>query len=267
MQSHDMLRSATAATLLGATAAVAAETPAFDQAALDKAFEALKTFDWGTDRKVLSAIDEAVPATFSEAAARKALESRLLAVLSSGASHAAKDVVFRKLTIVGTAASVPALAALVPDAALSHMARYALERIPAAEAAQALRDALRKVGGRLKVGVIGSLGARRDAGSISALAGLIGDADVAVASAAATALGDIGTAEAAEALRDAGKAAAASVKPVVADAALVCAERLLAEGNTAQAKLVYQSLLSGDQPKRVRLAATRGLLVARGKKD
>ena len=46
------------------------------------------------------------------------------------------------------------------------MARYALERIPAAAAAAALRDALPKLTGTLKVGVIGSLGVRRDAASV-----------------------------------------------------------------------------------------------------
>jgi len=43
--------------------------------------------------------------------------------------------------VVGTASSVPALAALLTDNELSHMARFALERMPAAEAGAALREA------------------------------------------------------------------------------------------------------------------------------
>ena len=169
MQTENKTRTtlAAAATILGAATAAAADTPAVDQAAIDKAFEALKTYDWGPDRRTLVAIDAAVPATHGDAAARKALETRLAAVLSTEASRAAKDFVCRKLMIVGTAESVPALAAILPDEDLSHMARYALERIPAAEAAAALRDALPKLNGKLKVGVIGSLGVRRDAESIS----------------------------------------------------------------------------------------------------
>lgn len=85
------------------------------------------------------------------------METKLAAVLPSGASRAAKDYVGRKLAVIGTAESVPALAALLPDAHLSHMARYALERIPAPEAAKALRDALAKTSGALKAGVAGSL--------------------------------------------------------------------------------------------------------------
>ena len=41
---------------------------------------------------------------------------------------------------------------MLPDENLSHMARYALERIPAPEAAQALRDAVPDLSGRLKIG-------------------------------------------------------------------------------------------------------------------
>ena len=46
---------AAATTVLGTAAALAADKPAVDKAALDKAFDALKTFDWGTDRNVLNA--------------------------------------------------------------------------------------------------------------------------------------------------------------------------------------------------------------------
>ena len=45
---------------------------------LDQAFDALKTYDWGTDRKVLNPIDEAVVATHDDAAARKELETAWL---------------------------------------------------------------------------------------------------------------------------------------------------------------------------------------------
>jgi len=53
-----------------ATAAVAQT----DSAALDKALETLKTYDWGADREALKPIDQAIIATHDDAAARKALE-------------------------------------------------------------------------------------------------------------------------------------------------------------------------------------------------
>jgi HEAT repeat protein len=240
----------------------AAEKPAVNPAALDKAFEALKTFDWGNDLKPLAAIDDAIPATYGDAAARKELATRLTAVLGGSAPRAAKDYACRKLRVIGSAECVPALAALLTDKDLSHMARYALERIPAPEAAQAMREALPKLSGALKAGVAGSLGVRRDAASVALLAPLVSDADPSVGCAAACALGDIGNPEAATALVEAVKKAPDAVKPAVADGALACAERLLADGKKAEALTIYKSLTGEDQPKHVRLAATRGLLSA-----
>jgi HEAT repeats len=231
---------------------------------LEQALEALKTYDWGTDPAVLSPIEEAVVTTYGNADARKDLEAKLAAVLTTSVSRDAKDYVCRKLMVIGTAQSVPTLSALLPEKDLSHMARYALERIPAAEAGQALRDALAKVSGPPMVGVIGSLGVRRDTASVPALAALLNNADVSVARAAATALGDIGTAEAAKALAD-GKPTAPEVKQVATDASLACAEDLLAAGKKAEALAVYKSLTGEGQPKQVRLAATRGMLACASK--
>jgi hypothetical protein len=49
---------------------------------LDKSFEALKAYDWGQDRAPLRAIEDAVVATHGDAAARKDLETRLVAAIT-----------------------------------------------------------------------------------------------------------------------------------------------------------------------------------------
>ncbi len=229
----------------------------------NEAFDALKTYDWGTDPSVLNLINDAVVATHGNAAARHELEVRLVEVLKSGVSRAAKDYVCRTLTVIGTAESVPALAALLADKDLSHMARYALERIPAAEAAQAMRDALPKLSGTLKVGIIGSLGVRGDTASVPALATLLGAADPAVARSAAIALGMIGNAEAAKTLTEV-KPADADVKLIVVDARLACAERYVVAGKKAEAAAIYEALVGSGQPKHVRVAATHGMLQCAG---
>jgi len=233
---------------------------------LDQAFEALKTYDWGTDPKVLSPIDEALVATRGDAAARQELEARLVAVLKTDVSRDAKDFVCRKLTVIGTAASVPTLAELLANRDLSHMARYALERIPAPEAAQAMRDALPKIDNALKLGVMGSLGVRQDVASVPALVALLSDADVTVARSAALALGAIRAPEAARALREA-KPEKIEAKIAVTDACLACAEGLLAAGKKGEAMAVYKGFIGEEQPKHVRLAATRGMLACAGKSE
>jgi HEAT repeat protein len=231
---------------------------------LDQAFDALNDYDWGTDRKLLNPIDEAVVATHGDAAARENLESRLAVLLKTDLSRDAKDFLCRKLMVIGTAVSVPALAELLPQEENSHMARYALERIPAPEAARALRAALPELSGTLKIGVIGSLGVRRDRASVPALAELLGDGDEAIVRAAALALGDIGNRKAARALVSA-KPSGVEAQRAAIDASLLCAETLLAKGKKAVALTVYKRLAGPDQPKHVRLAATRGMLACAGK--
>ena len=234
--------------------------------ALDKAFEALATYDYGAGRAALVPIDDAVVAALRDGAAARKLERRLANVLKSGASSVAKDYVCRKLGLIGSADSVPALAGLLGDKATSHAARAALEHIPDAKAVEVLRVCLPKLEGVQKIGVIISLGTRRDSESVPALVALLKDTDTRIAAAAASALGDIGTAEAARALRRFHRNAPDPIRPAVADACLACAERLSNEGRKAEALAIYRALDGSRQPKHIQLASTRGLAMVRGQK-
>jgi HEAT repeat protein len=251
----------------GAATVVAAGAVAqTNSAALDKAFETLKTYDWGADRDTLNPIDQAIVATQGDTAARRALEKMLVDVLADGISRSAQDYVCRKLRVVGTAQSVEALAALLPAEETSHIARYALERIPDEKATEVMRDALPKVGSKLKPGIIGSLGVRRDRKSIAAISKSLGDSDRGVAQAAAQSLGLIGTPAAAKELSEFAKRAPANMKVPVADARLICAEQLLADGEASEAMALYKELNGDEQPTHVKVAAMKGMLAAATKK-
>ncbi len=249
------------AVLLG----LALPVTAADDAALDKAFEVLKTYSWGDDRSPLEALDKAVAATHGDAAAQNKLETRLVEVLKSDAPDAAKDVTCRQLSLVGAADSVAPLAELLGDEKLAHIARYALERMQCPEALAALRDALSKTKGRVKVGVINSLGVRRDAEATAALTALLEDSDEAIVSAAAGALGKIGSSETAKTLKAFQAEAPDSLALDAADACLACAEQLLADGKKLEAMMMYKGLAKSEI-KHIKVAATRGLLAAAAKK-
>ena len=239
----------------------------FDTTTLDSPFTALAAFDWGGDAAPLGVIDAAVVAAHGDAALTANLEKRLGSIISGASSRAAKDYACRKLSMIGTAASVPALAPLLTDPDESHMARFALERIPAPAAADALRQALGKVRGDLVVGMISSLANRRDTASVKPLAALLAG-DAKIAAAAASALGRIATAEAAATL------AAAKVQPgpvadAVVDARLACADALLAAGDRGAARAIYEAVAAGvgDAPttrrgRALRMAARSGILAA-----
>ena len=237
-----------------------------DSAAVDGALKTLETYDWGADREALKPIDQAIIATQGDAAARKALEKGLVDALAGGISRSAQDYVCRKLRVVGTIQSVEVLAALLPAEKTSHIARYALERIPDEKAAEAMRNALPKVNSKLKSGLIGSLGVRRDKKSIKAIAKLLDDSDIQVAQVAAHSLGLIGTSAAARELSEFAKKAPSNMKMSVADACLICAERLLANGEKSEAVALYKRLRGDDQPARVKVAAMKGMLNATTKK-
>jgi HEAT repeat protein len=237
-----------------------------NSAAVNKAIESLKTYDWGVDRKTLDPIDRAINASKGDADARKALEKSLVDVLTKGISRSAQDYVCRRLRVIGTGQSVKALAALLTDEETSHIARFALEGMPNRKAGSALRNALPKVSSTLKPGIIGSLGVRRDKKSAEAIAKLLSDSDVNVARAAAHALGLIGTSAAAKQLSSFAKNAPAGVQISVSDACLLCAEQLLADGEKAEATALYKALRGEGQPKQVKMAAMKGMLTAASKK-
>ena len=237
----------------------------FDRISLDDEFKALAAFDWGADAAPLARIDAAVVAWHGEAALTADLEKRLGAIVGGQASRAAKEYACRKLAMIGTASSVPVLAPLLADPAESHMARFALERIPGDAASEALRKALGTARGDLAIGMVSSLAARRDAASVSAIAALLGG-DPKTAVAAAAALGRIATPDAAAALA-AAKPTAGPVADAVIDARLACADTLLSAGDRSAAKTIYQALAAavGDAPKThraraVRVAAKSGML-------
>jgi len=239
---------------------------AFDLNTLDAPFTALAGFDWGADADFLKSIDAAVVAAHGDATLRGDLEKRFGMLLGGSTSRATKEYVCRKLAMIGSAVSVPALASLLTDADNSHMARFALERIDAPEAAASLRKALGGVEGSLKIGMISSLASRGDISSVAAIAGLLGG-EPTIAVAAAAALGTLATPEAAAAL--AAAKPAGDVAAAVVDARLACAEALLAKGDRKSAKAIYSSISAaiGDAPqthreRAVRVAAKRGLLAA-----
>ncbi|NUQ66569.1 MAG: hypothetical protein HUU20_29250, partial [Pirellulales bacterium] len=104
-------------------------------------------------------------------------EAALIAVLKSDADLFQKAKACQRLAVIGTNQCVPVLAGLLPDEKLSHYARFGLEPIADPAAGAALRNALGKLQGGLLVGVINSVGMRRDGEAIGPLKGLVGNAD------------------------------------------------------------------------------------------
>src|ERR1035437_9208848 len=188
---------------------------------------------------------------------------KLIAVLKSDAPQKEKADACRELARIGTKDAVAPLAALLADEKLSHVARYGLETIPDAAVDKALREALTKLRGMPLVGVIGSIGVRRDTGAVKALTGLLHDSENDVAQAAARALGSIGTKAAAKALLDALPNVPATNQLAFCEGLLRCSETAVAKGDRKEAMAIYDRLRQLEAPQQVRTAALRGAILTR----
>ncbi len=144
------------------------------------------------------------------------------------------------------------------------MVRIPLEVIPGPEADDALRNAVGSLKGKLLVGTINSIGVRRDAKAVDPLSGQLKGQDADAASAAAVALGKIGDAASTKSLRAALAAARVKVRSAVAEGLVLCAERLMSQGDKAQAVEIYDEIRKADLPRQRKLEAMRGAIVARG---
>lgn len=205
-----------------------------------------------------------VPPPEFQAAKIMAMDTAQLVPLlkDPGSTEFQKAKACMRLAVVGTKDAVPALAALLPDAKLSHYARFGLVPIPDPSVDDALRGALKSVKGKLLVGVIDSIGQRKDQKALEPLSRLLHGADTDAAQAAASALGQIGGPRATAILRGGLAKTRGPVRTAVAAAGLVCAEGLMAQGDRKGALALYDTLSHPDMPKSVRLAAMNSTIVA-----
>ncbi len=193
----------------------------------------------------------------------KAKERELLQVLRSDAPPAEKAITCKKLAIYGSEEAVPALEPLLADERFASWARVALEAIPGSAPDKALRKAADRLQGKLLVGVINSIGVRRDPKAVSLLAKKLKDSDADTATAAAASLGRIGGSKAAKELARYLPKAPTGVRSAVAEGCVRCAGQFLAQGKSADAMKLYDTVRTADVPKQRVLEATRGAILAR----
>jgi HEAT repeat protein len=209
---------------------------------------------------VLAQDKPALPATAANPTAAEA--AALAAVIRSNATFAQKQAACKRLGEIGSKEQVEVLASLLADEKLSHAARRGLEAIPGPAATDALRRALPGLKGKTLVGVLHSLGARRDPSATADVMARLGDADPQVAAAAAYALGRIATPEAGRTLVQSLSTSPESVRPAIADGCLACAEAFLRGGKASEAVSVYEAVRKAKLPTHIRAAALRGVILA-----
>jgi len=188
---------------------------------------------------------------------------QLVAVLQSQAPLFDKARACQQLGEIGGKEAVPALAQLLSDEHLSAYARSGLEGIPDPSAAAALRAALGALKGSLRIGVINSLGALRDAEAVDALRPLAEDPASGAAKEALLALGRIATDACLPILRQALATGSETVRADAAAACLLAAEKQLADGHAGVAVTLNDAVRAANAPAVYHAAAIRGAILAR----
>jgi HEAT repeat protein len=212
-------------------------------------------YKFGASRVALAAIEDEIRKTKDT----KAIETELLKALnSSKATFECKQFVCRMLRRIGTDASVDSLAKLLTDEKLSNMARFALQGMAGDSVDKVLRDALGKTTGPVRVGIIGTVGARGDKKAVAILSKLVSDKDAPTAHAAIAALGKISGVQAAKALGSA--TIAKGLQSVADDALLSCAESLLPDVDAKLAASIYKKLFDEKKSTAIRIGALGGIV-------
>jgi HEAT repeat protein len=215
------------------------------------------TIDFDKDQGSLFLMRAAVAEASPEQ--HPALETRILKILQHpAATYEARQFCCRMLARVGTVRSVPALADLLKDEQLGHMARIALETIPGPEIDALLRGQLSIADGDRRLGLIDVLARRRDTDAVAMIADLAGSSDPQLVAAALNALGRIGGVPGVNALDAAEVAGEFALQKD--HAYILAADGLAADGHAASALAIYRRLVDLGRPVSTRIAALNGIV-------
>jgi hypothetical protein len=138
----------------GADAILRAQAPALapaSPATLDQILKELSTWDGGIESAPVWKLRDYVRARRDDPAGRAECESKLLQFLKTRATPVAKMAACRHLRVIGSAAAVAPLQAMLADPGSADMALYALQGIAGAAVDQALIAALPTSVGATKI--------------------------------------------------------------------------------------------------------------------
>jgi type 1 glutamine amidotransferase/HEAT repeat protein len=219
----------------------------------------ISTYDYGQSRENLTKLTDLLRLTSASKKLSEEIEEEFDDFLESDASLAAKQYICERLSLIGTEESVGTLIDMLENPKTADMALYALERIPDDDVDEELSNILEETSGKTKIGIINTLGNRRNQGAISEIVPLINDPDPEIALATIHALGRIGGTDAAKALataRNQGKN-----KARITDAYLQCADRFAEQGEKVKAYKIYKEIFDPGESQQVQYAALRGMIL------
>lgn len=226
------------------------------------AVRAVAGYDFDRPRTQLVELERLINSTHGDRPARLRIEKAMSELLGSPATVAAKQFICKKLWIMGSDLSIPALEALLtgPDAVLAEAACYALRTQESEAAAASLRRALARSSGVARVAIINLLGDKQDTASAKPLTTLASDSNPLVSEAAICALGKIATHETVAALTALRRAPSNPTHNLeCAHALLQAGQQLAKRGDSAAARAIWTQLIQDTEPIQIRRGASLAL--------
>lgn len=227
----------------------------------------ISRYEFGQSREAHKDVRQFVSLASQSQKATLRIEKELIKFLKSNATLSGKQFVSHLLADIGSEASINTLAEMLYDSSTVEMARFALEKIPHKSADEVLRTALMKSDGKVKIGIINSLGKRRDEESVSQIKKMIFSSDKQIARATIAALGRIASEEAITTLEEAKNKVSLEIRQDLVFALLDCADALLEQNKNDQAHKIYKELFAASEKNPTRYAALRGMVHSSSGKD
>ena len=225
------------------SSAQTSDTPPPRPAAIETvASPSLKSLDYSGSQQALEALDKTIAAAGTDATKVSLIAQDLLNTLKEpGLTDAARQATGERLGRLLAAPSsgdstLSVLAPMLRDERQVNAARLALEPIPGGAVDALFLHALSPSSGPTRLALVQSVGNRRIAEAVPALAVLLKDPDAPTAAAAAMALGQVGTTAASAALLGAPN----PVARIVVDARLACAWCLPVAEGTAALRAIFE---------------------------
>lgn len=236
--------------------------PDYRPPSLKHILDELRDYEEGTNDQIILQLQRYIFTNRNSPDSRTSCEKELITFLKSNATATAKMAVCRQLQTVGSKLAVPVLRKLLLKGGTSDTARYALEKIPGDAAQKAFIDSLAETQVAVKLGIISSLGNRKDTSALPVLKEYLYGSDKILAESAATAIGQISSIKSAEILSQALKDLKGDLRIKAAFSLLLCTDQLLERKVQIQSLYkFYRVLMTDGIPLPIQQAAVKGKIL------
>ena len=232
----------------------------------ESVLNSIKNYEYGDNRKNLTVIEDMIRVAHRNPDYLHQIEKSVVSFLLSDASVSAKQVVGKYYSTIASEVFTEELVPLLNDPELFETVLYIYERMrnPILSMKDyvnwVLIENISTVNDDVKEGIIKLLGIRIDKSSISILKKYIHSENSNIATASATALGNIGTWKAAKILKKSLKQSTGIQRQTIVHAYLECGNHLLESGNLKKAKKIFSHLNQSNESPVIRSVAIRGLI-------